>query len=227
MTPAERKTITEDFRNRVAADLSVDDMIGQRSMSCGSRAWPGTRTSCSALTTAITWASTGSTQVSRTAFDTDIHVPLVVTGPGVPACRVVSQLTSNIDLCPTFETLAGVPVPAGVDGHSLAGLWHGQNPANWRQAILVEHHGPDFSPSDPDGQATKNGDPPTYEAVRTATALYVRNAVGEQEYYDTVNDPWELHNIAARGIPAALPKALSALQNCHSGVTCWAAAHFG
>ncbi len=163
----------------------------------------------------------------QTAFDTDIHVPLVVTGPGVPAGRVVSQLTSNIDLCPTFETLAGVPVPADVDGHSLAGLWHGQNPANWRQAILIEHHGPDFSPSDPDGQSMKNGDPPTYEAVRTATALYVRNAGGQQEYYDTVNDPWELHNIAAKGIPAALPKALSALQNCHSGVTCWAAAHFG
>ncbi len=84
-----------------------------------------------------------------------------------------------------------------------------------------------FSPSDPDRQTKKSGDPPTYEAVRTATALYVRNAGGQQEYYDTVNDPYELHNVAANGIPAALPRALHALENCHTGVTCWAAAHLG
>jgi N-acetylglucosamine-6-sulfatase len=227
LTPADQKTITEDFRERVAADLSVDDMIGQLEHEL--------QVKDLARNTYVVFSSDNGYHMGeyrlgpgkQTAFDTDIHVPLVVTGPGVPAGRMVSQLTSNVDLCPTFETLAGVPVPADVDGHSLAGLWHGHNPANWRQAILVEHHGPDFSPSDPDGQATKNGDPPTYEAVRTATALYVRNAGGQQEYYDTVNDPWELHNIVANGVPAALPRALSALANCHSGVTCWAAAHLG
>jgi N-acetylglucosamine-6-sulfatase len=59
-------------------------------------------------------------------------VPLIVTGPGVPAGHVVGQLASNVDLAPTFETLAGLPVPADVDGHSLAALWHGQDPADWR-----------------------------------------------------------------------------------------------
>ena len=65
----------------------------------------------------------------QTAFDTDIHVPLIVSGPGVPGGKVISQLASNIDLNPTFEALAGLPVPAGTDGHSLAALWHGQHPA--------------------------------------------------------------------------------------------------
>src|SRR6185312_8521915 len=67
----------------------------------------------------------------QTAFETDIRVPLIVAGPDVPAGRDASQLTSSIDLAPTFETLAGLPVPAGVDGHSLAGLWHGQDPGGW------------------------------------------------------------------------------------------------
>jgi arylsulfatase A-like enzyme len=154
-------------------------------------------------------------------------VPLIVTGPGVPAGRTVSQLTSSIDLAPTFETLAGLPVPAGVDGHSLVGLWHGRDPADWRQAILVEHHGPDFSPADPDRQTSKPGDPPTYEAVRTATALYVRYAGGAQEYYDTATDPYELDNRAGQGVPATLRNALGDLENCHAGATCWSAAHLG
>ena len=141
----------------------------------------------------------------QTAFDTDIHVPLIVSGPGVPAGRTATQLASNIDLCPTFETLAGVPVPATVDGHSLAALWHGQQPADWRQAVLIEHHGPDDTPGDPDGQNQQHADPPSYEAVRTASALYVRYSNGQQEYYNTATDPYELDNLAARGIPAALP----------------------
>ena len=43
----------------------------------------------------------------KTAYDTDVLVPLVVTGPGVKAGDVVSDLTENIDLAPTFETLGG------------------------------------------------------------------------------------------------------------------------
>ena len=64
----------------------------------------------------------------QTAFDTDIHVPLIVSGPDIPAGRTVTQLASNVDLAPTFETLAGAAVGANVDGVSLAGLWHGQPP---------------------------------------------------------------------------------------------------
>ena len=195
--------------------------------SSGPRAWTGTRTSCSARTTASTWASTRLTSGKQTAFETDIRVPLIVSGPGVPAGRDVSQLTSSIDLAPTFETLAGLPVPASVDGHSLAGLWHGQDPVGWPLAILIEHHGPDFSPDDPDRQTSKPGDPPTYEAVRTATALYVRYAGGAQEYYDTATDPYELDNLAGKGVPEVLRQALSALENCHGTAACWAAAQLG
>lgn len=43
-----------------------------------------------------------------TAFDTDIHVPLVVTGPGVVHGRTRDEVVENIDLCPTFAELAGV-----------------------------------------------------------------------------------------------------------------------
>ena len=46
-----------------------------------------------------------------TPYDTDVRVPLLVTGPGVvPGKR--QEVTSNIDLAPTFEELAGLaPAP--------------------------------------------------------------------------------------------------------------------
>jgi N-acetylglucosamine-6-sulfatase len=225
LPPIEQRKILRAYRKRVEADLSVDDMIGHLESQLRAKGL--------AKNTYFVFSSDNGYHMGeyrlypgkQTAFDTDIHVPLIVSGPGVPAGRVASQLTSNIDLCPTFETLAGLRVPATVDGHSLAGLWHGQDPPGWRQALLIEHHGPDDSPGDPDRQGKARANPPSYEAVRTATALYVRYSNGEQEYYNTANDPYELDNIAAAGIPGDLLHALSAMEGCHTGATCWAASH--
>ena len=75
--------------------------------------------------------------------------------------------------------------------------------------------------------AAEAGDRAQLEAVRTATALYVRYAGGAQEYYDTATDPYELHNLAGNGVPEVLRQALSALENCHGGASCWAAAQHG
>jgi hypothetical protein len=55
----------------------------------------------------------------------------------------------------------------------------------------------------------------------------VRYAGGAQEYYDTATDPDELDNLADKGVPAVLRQALSALENCHGGAACWAAAQLG
>jgi N-acetylglucosamine-6-sulfatase len=225
LTTAEQKRITKAYRKRVEADLSTDDMIGHLEDELKAKGL--------ARNTYFIFSSDNGYHMGeyrllpgkQTAYDTDIHVPLIVSGPGVPAGRTATQLASNIDLAPTLETLAGLPVASTVDGHSLAAVWHGQTPAGWRQAILIEHHGPDDTPGDPDAQDKQHADPPSYEAVRTAGALYVQYSNGDQEYYDTATDPDELHNLAAHGIPASLPRTLAALENCHTAATCWAAAH--
>ena len=163
----------------------------------------------------------------QTAFDTDTHVPLVVTGPGVPAGRVVPQLASNIDLAPTFENIAHANIAKSVDGVPLTALWHGAQPPGWQQALLVEHHGPANARNDPDGQARRSGAPPSYSAVRTADALYVRYHDGQQEYYDLRTDPFELHNIVGTGVPLRLTSALAALTRCHGSTQCQDAASAG
>lgn len=40
-------------------------------------------------------------------FDTDIHIPLIVRGPGVAAGRISHAVTSHTDLAPTILELAG------------------------------------------------------------------------------------------------------------------------
>jgi len=162
-----------------------------------------------------------------TAFDTDIHVPLVVAGPGVPAGSVSPQMTENIDLAETFAQIGGTALDG--DGHSLLGLLHGHDPSAWRNAVLIEHHGPPYDPAvDPDAQDASSGNPPSYEAMRTPSFLYVEYRNGEREFYDLQADPFELDNLAATLDPAQLDllhDELVRLELCRGRVECWSAAH--
>jgi arylsulfatase A-like enzyme len=161
-----------------------------------------------------------------TAFDTDIHVPLVVVGPGVSPGARTGAMAENVDLAKTFAEWGGTTM-AG-DGHSLVPLLQGGTPAGWRNAVLVEHHGPHISPLDPDFQQRASGNPWTYEAMRTRAFLYVEYSDGEREFYDLRHDPFELHNIAFLLTPAErseLHAGLGAMRQCHDGQACWAAMH--
>jgi N-acetylglucosamine-6-sulfatase len=161
-----------------------------------------------------------------TAFDTDIHVPLVVDGPGVAPGTATSALTENVDLAKTFTAIGGTTLAS--DGHTLMPLLHGHHAPNWRDAVLVEHHGARQPLDDPDFQPPTSGNPTTYEAMRTDRFLYVEYADGEREFYNLRRDPFELHNLAGRltrSDLALLHKELSAMKHCHGGRQCWAAMH--
>jgi arylsulfatase A-like enzyme len=224
LTKRDVDVVDAQFRERVRADLAVNDLIEHLRAVLDHNGL--------ADNTYFVFSSDNGYHMGehrlmpgkQTAYDTDINVPLVVTGPGVPVGRVVDQLASNIDLAPTFETLAGATIPSTVDGVSLAPLFHGRTPKSWQQAVLVEHHHPGGLTAGPDLQPVRAGAPPTYTAVRTLQALYVRYADGSQEYYDTATDPNELHNLAADGIPAGLLLTLDKLRTCHGTTQCHAAA---
>ncbi|WP_200800260.1 sulfatase family protein [Jatrophihabitans endophyticus] len=224
LTTAQQDNLAAAYRKRVAAVQSVDDMIGNLQSAL--------RAKGVAKNTYVVFSSDNGYHMGeyrllagkQTAFDTDVHVPLVVTGPKVPAGHSSDQLASNIDLAPTFESLTHSTVGSGVDGTDLSPLWHGGHPADWQQAVLVEHHGPNDGADDPDRQNAKHANPPSYEAVRTADALYVEYANGQREYYDTTKDPAELHNQAKEGVPSALPRTLHALVHCHGSRACQQAA---
>jgi N-acetylglucosamine-6-sulfatase len=226
--PKQIATIDSKFRKRAQAVQAVDRMIAQIETQL--------RAEGIARNTYIVFSSDNGLHMGEhrlrpgklTAFDTDIKVPLVVVGPGVPSGRKVSQMSENVDLCPSFEELAGAPVPASVDGHSLVALMHGHRVRGWRKEILVEHHGRVYDRGDPDLPASGSGNPPSYEAIRTKRSLYVEYVTGEREYYDLRRDPFELHNLAAtltRAHLRRLHKTLVGTEACHGGHSCWRAQH--
>lgn len=223
LSPSQIGLIDRKFRKRAQAVQAVDRMIGEIEATLAAKGL--------ARDTYIVFSSDNGLHMGEhrlrpgklTAFDTDIHVPLIVTGPGVPAGRSVAQLAENVDLCPSFEQLAGAPVPASVDGRSLVALLHGHNPSTWRKGILVEHHGRVYGRYDPDLPTRGSGNPPSYEAIRTPQSLYVEYATGEREYYDLRRDPFELRNLAAALSPAharGLHRTLLGIEACHGTRSC-------
>ena len=56
--------------------------------------------------------------LSREFYDDYLHIPLVISGPGVEA-RDVDTLVSSIDLAPTLLEFAGVQAPSQFSGRSL------------------------------------------------------------------------------------------------------------
>jgi N-acetylglucosamine-6-sulfatase len=217
------------FQKRVAAVQSVDRMIGNLE---GALRDAGQLRNTYFVFSSDNGFHLGQHGLARgklTAFDTDIRVPLVIAGPGIPPESVNRDVTENIDVAPTFEQLGGASVPATVDGHSLVPLLGGQNPP-WRTLALVEHHGPDTYPGDPDAQSYIDGNPPTYEAIRNPKFTYVKYDNGEREYYNLANDPAEMDNIygsLSSARVSQLDKMLAALRQCHGAISCWAAGRPG
>jgi arylsulfatase A-like enzyme len=225
LTQAEIDAMSREYRKRAQSVQAVDELVGQVRRMLKERHL--------LQNTYIVFSSDNGYHMGErrllagkmTAYDSDVRVPLIVTGPGVPPGSVTSELAENVDLAPTFMRLGRVKPPPSVDGHGLVSLLHGTTPDRWRDAVLIEHHHPETASGDPDRQTTSSGNPPSYEALRTATQLYVEYVTGEREWYDLTTDPFEMDNRYSDLTPqeaGALHEKLAQLQQC-SGSSCRAA----
>jgi N-acetylglucosamine-6-sulfatase len=220
-------TIDEDFRMRAQAVQAIDEMIGNLRTALAAR---GQLANTYILFTSDNGLHMGEHRLAagkQTAFETDIHVPLVVTGPGVPHGWRLPQITSTIDLYPTFAQIANAKIPRSVDGRSLKPLLEGMKPPGWRQAVIVEHHGPDVTRGDPDFPGPFGGNPPSYNALRTGNGTYVEYSNGDTEYYNLRKDPYELSNATKALSPVSrgrLHAKLAAISECSGLTSCWTAA---
>jgi arylsulfatase A-like enzyme len=173
-----------------------------------------------------------------TPYEEASCVPLIVRGPGVPAARIESRIASQIDLAPTFATLADAELPDFVDGRSLLPLLIGDEAAPWRQAVLVQHiskvigfrdrdlatpvavapgtvpqvaqPAPKASGVDRNGVEGENAGFPSFRELRGTALAYIEyENRPERELYDLLVDPFELDNV----VTLAPPELVSQLSN--------------
>ena len=104
----------------------------------------------------------------------------------------------NVDFAPTFMEMAGLRVPADVQGRSLLPLLKGRPPADWRTSWYYRYY------HDPGDHNTR-----AHYGVRTETHKLIYFWKKDQwECYDLVHDPDELHNLAADPAHAELVAGL-------------------
>ena len=129
------------------------------------------------------WAEHG-LLTKNVPYQQSINVPFMVRWPGrIEQGSTDTRLTGNVDITPTVLDAARLsPDGAQFDGESLLDR-------TWtRDRIHLEFFGPALSGAIPEWAATRTEE---YQY----TEYYDDNGEVEfREYYDLVNDPWELEN---------------------------------
>ncbi|WP_119080676.1 sulfatase-like hydrolase/transferase [Chitinophaga alhagiae] len=127
-------------------------------------------------------------------YESAMRVPLVFSGPGIPANKRVNAYVYLNDIYPTLCDMAGIPVPPGVEGSSLKAAFGGG----------------DFSGRDHLFFAYANLQ---RAVVKDSFKLACYNVNGQYpvQLFDLVKDPWELHNLADEPLYRHKVSALRAL----------------
>lgn len=115
----------------------------------------------------------------NTFYDEASRVPFAVRYPALVSEPYIDEqhVVASIDIAPTALDLAGIPIPETMDGLSLIRLLNGTS--DWRDGVLIE------------------GWPPrgTYTAVHTGNHVYAETLGDISEFYDLLNDPYQLQNL--------------------------------
>ncbi len=131
-----------------------------------------------------------------TNFELGTHAPLIVSVPGQKTTgKTTRSLVEFVDIYPTLAELAGLPLPAHLEGASFAPLF--ANPDRpWKQAVFSQYLRP--------GKDKFMG-----RSVRVDRWRYTEWVNGKQEsagieLYDEVNDPKENVNVAGEAANKAV-----------------------
>lgn len=121
----------------------------------------------------------------RFMYEPGLRVPLIARGPGIKAGSTPDQFVANIDLAPTFLDLAGLDIPASMQGRSLAPLLRGESPQDWRQSVYYRYY------HDPGHHNTR-----AHYGVRTQTHKLIYYWKKDRyELFDLTKDPLEQNNL--------------------------------
>lgn len=111
-----------------------------------------------------------------------MSIPLAIHWPGVTDGPMKSdELVSNMDIVPTILEMAGISVPAHMDGKSMASLLK-QTENTFREDLMAQHF----------GHMNYNG---LQRVLYWKNYKYVAHLDDSDELYDLLNDPFENKNL--------------------------------
>ena len=183
----EVKSMNEEFRLRVLATKSVDDMVG--------RIRDVLRKTEFDQNTYLFFTSDHGYQLGhnrmiakKVPYHRNTVVPMFVVGPGV-AFGSSDHLLAHIDLVPTFLELAGGSASVKLDGKSWIPLFSNapkdfNNP--FRSELLIQN----WEAKSQLGNLI----PASYASLRMPHEIFTEWSNGEREYYDLTVDPYQLDN---------------------------------
>ena len=122
----------------------------------------------------------------RFMYEESIRMPFLVRWPAVIKPGTKSDaIALNVDFAPTFLDVAGVAIPADLQGRSLLPVLRGRTPPEWRTAMYYRYY------HDPGDHNTR-----AHYGVRTRTHKLIYFWKKDQwELFDLGKDPYELHNL--------------------------------
>jgi arylsulfatase A-like enzyme len=141
----------------------------------------------------------------RFMYEESYRMPYVVRWPGVTKPGSVNtDLVSNLDYAETFLDIAGVKVPADMQGRSLVPLLKGNTPKDWRTSLYYHYY--EFFGNRKTAHMVRR-----HNGVRTKRYKLIHfYNLGEWELYDLQKDPREMKSVYANSAYAAVVKDLKA-----------------
>lgn len=130
----------------------------------------------------------GLNEERRLAYEEALRIPMLIRYPPLIEMGTTSdKLVLNIDIAPTFITLAGGEPNEAIEGASLLSLMKGKDPADWRTSFLMEYYTDTVWP-----RMLNLG----YKGIRNERYKYIQytDLEGMDEFYDLEKDPYELNN---------------------------------
>jgi len=112
-------------------------------------------------------------------YEHSVHVPLIFAGPGIPRHRTRSGLCYLLDVYPTLCEMLGLPVPASVEGRSLAAVIRNRRNRG-RDRMFFAYK--DVQRAVSDG--------------RFKLIEYCVSGQRTTQLFDLGADPWEMNNLA-------------------------------
>lgn len=123
----------------------------------------------------------------RFMYEESFRTPLVMHLPkGFDKKGDIPQMVQNIDYAPTFMEIAGLEVPADMQGVSLVPLLKGEEPADWRDALYYHFY---EYPAEHMVKRHYGVSDNRYKLI------HFYNDIDQWELYDLQADPHEMNNI--------------------------------